>query len=89
MAKQFFTSLKRDIQFKLEILNYCQKSQIRQVISNFRENDILNGGQGAPLAPIYHQLILSRIKSKPPSAFINIGGISNITYMVNLGSIIK
>ena len=51
------------------------------VVSNFRENDILNGGQGAPLAPIYHQLILTRIKSKLPSVVINIGGISNITYM--------
>ena len=30
------------------------------VISNFRENDILNGGQGAPLAPIYHQVILKK-----------------------------
>ena len=51
------------------------------IISNFRENDILNGGQGAPLAPIYHQLILTKIKSKTPSAVINIGGISNITYI--------
>ena len=51
------------------------------VVSNFRENDLLNGGQGAPLTPIYHQLILTRIKSKLPSAVINIGGISNITYM--------
>ena len=51
------------------------------VISNFRENDILNGGQGAPLTPIYHQLVLTKIKSKPPSAMINIGGISNITYI--------
>ena len=52
-----------------------------KIISNFRENDILNGGEGAPLAPIYHQLILTKIKSEPPSAVINIGGISNITYM--------
>ena len=51
------------------------------VVSNFRENDILNGGQGAPLTPIYHQLILTRIKSKLPSVVVNIGGISNITYM--------
>ena len=36
----------------------------KTVVSNFRENDILNGGQGAPLAPLYHQLILSKIKIK-------------------------
>ena len=59
------------------------------IISNFRENDILNGGQGAPLAPIYHQLILSRIKSKPPSAFINIGGISNITYIDKYNKVVS
>jgi len=53
------------------------------VISNFRENDISNGGQGAPLAPIYHKLILNKIKATLPSAIINIGGISNITYFEN------
>ena len=51
------------------------------VVSNFRKNDILNGGQGAPLAPLYHQLILSKIKSDFPLVVINIGGISNITYV--------
>ena len=50
------------------------------VVANFRENDILNGGQGAPLASLYHYLILNKIRSKFPSAVINIGGISNITY---------
>ena len=59
------------------------------IISNFRENDILNGGEGAPLAPIYHQLILTRIKSKPPSAVINIGGISNITYLEESNKIVS
>jgi len=51
------------------------------VVSNFRQNDILNGGQGAPLASLYHQLILSKLKFNLPSAIINIGGISNITYV--------
>jgi len=59
------------------------------VVSNFRENDILNGGQGAPLTPIYHQLILSKIKTKLPSAVVNIGGISNITYLENKNEIIS
>ena len=53
------------------------------VVSNFRENDILNGGQGAPLSSLYHHLILSKIKSNLPSAVVNIGGISNITYVEN------
>ena len=51
-----------------------------KVISNFRENDIINGGQGAPLTPLYHKLILSKKKLSFPVAIINIGGISNITY---------
>ena len=59
------------------------------VVSNFRDNDILNGGQGAPLSPLYHQLIMTRIKSKLPSAIINIGGISNITYMESQNKIIS
>ena len=58
------------------------------VVSNFRENDILNGGQGAPLAPLYHYLILSKIKSNLPSALVNIGGIANITYVENQNKII-
>ena len=52
-----------------------------KVVYNFRENDILNGGQGAPLTPLYHKLILDKIKSALPLALINIGGISNITYL--------
>jgi len=59
----------------------------KTVVSNFREKDILNGGQGAPLAPLYHKLILSKIKSDLPSAVINIGGISNITYVGYAGKI--
>ena len=58
------------------------------VVSNFRENDILNGGQGAPLAPLYHYLILSKIKSNLPTALVNIGGIANITYVENQNKII-
>ena len=59
------------------------------VVSNFRENDILNGGQGAPLAPLYHQLILTKIKLDLPSVLINIGGIANITYIESQKKIIS
>ena len=48
------------------------------VISNFREKDLLNGGEGAPIGSFYHKSILKKIKEK--ACIINIGGISNITY---------
>jgi len=51
----------------------------KKVIYNFRENDIINGGQGAPLAPIFHQLIINQNHIKLPACIINIGGIANIT----------
>ena len=51
------------------------------VVYNFRENDIKNGGQGAPLTPIYHELIQRKLKTNLPVVFLNIGGIANITYI--------
>jgi len=48
-------------------------------VFDFRLNDIVNGGQGAPIAPIYHQYLLSEHAIDAPAAFLNIGGISNIT----------
>jgi len=51
----------------------------KTVVYNFRKNDLDNGGQGAPLAPIFHELIVKQKKLKLPSTILNIGGISNIT----------
>ena len=50
------------------------------IIHDFRSNDIKNGGQGAPLAPIYHKFIIQELKLKLPSVILNIGGISNLTW---------
>lgn len=50
------------------------------VISDFRENDIYNGGEGAPLAPIYHKYLIKKHNFSLPTCFLNIGGISNISY---------
>lgn len=51
-----------------------------KVISDFRKKDIKLGGQGAPLAPIYHQNIIDTLDLPKPTCFVNIGGVSNITY---------
>ena len=49
------------------------------VINNFRQNDIKNGGEGAPLAPIFHRLIVKQKKLDLPVCILNIGGIANVT----------
>ncbi|MDB9983339.1 anhydro-N-acetylmuramic acid kinase [Candidatus Pelagibacter sp.] len=51
----------------------------KKVICNYRENDINNGGQGAPLVPIFHHLLISQNQIKLPTCILNIGGIANIT----------
>ena len=63
------------------------------VINNFRKADLENNGQGAPLAPIFHNLISNIISKKKkisfPISIINIGGITNITNIVNNDSIFE
>ena len=51
----------------------------KKVVYDFRQNDLKNGGQGAPLAPIFHKIISKEIKIDPPLCILNLGGIANIT----------
>ena len=51
----------------------------KNIVFNFRENDLINGGQGAPLAPIFHQLLINQNQMSLPACILNIGGIANIT----------
>lgn len=60
-----------------------------RVVYDMRANDMRFGGQGAPLVPAYHAA-LSRMLPEPyarkfPVVFVNIGGISNITYVPEEG----
>ena len=51
----------------------------KKVVYNFRKNDIQNGGEGAPLAPVFHKLIIKQNKIDLPVCILNIGGITNVT----------
>lgn len=60
------------------------------VVYDMRANDMTHGGQGAPLVPAYHAA-LARSLSEPygamkPAVFVNVGGISNITYVPDAGA---
>lgn len=51
-----------------------------ETVANFRENDVSHGGQGAPLLPLYHAAI-AKNKNMRNVLFLNIGGVSNITFI--------
>tara|TARA_A100001035_G_scaffold181236_1_gene144146 strand:+ start:79 stop:1224 length:1146 start_codon:yes stop_codon:yes gene_type:complete len=61
----------------------------KPVIYDFRQADIDNNGQGAPLTPIYHRLLVNNFLNKErnnsanPICIVNIGGISNATIIKN------
>ena len=59
------------------------------IISDFRLNDLNNGGEGAPLVPIFHAVITKKlIKTKSSIAVLNIGGVCNVTIVRHDGSFI-
>lgn len=51
------------------------------VIADLRQADMAAGGQGAPLAPLYHDALATRSELKRPLAVVNIGGVSNISWL--------
>jgi len=60
----------------------------KKVIYDFRQADIQNNGNGAPLTPIFHHILSKKIDKsfniKFPIAFLNIGGIANVTKVINI-----
>ena len=48
------------------------------VVGQFRLADVAAGGQGAPLAPLYHAALAGPAR---PQAVLNLGGIANLTWL--------
>lgn len=51
------------------------------VVWDFRSADVQLGGQGAPLAPFFHFACGRFIGASEPIAFLNLGGVGNVTYV--------
>jgi len=52
------------------------------VAFDFRSEDVAQGGQGAPLVPVYHQALVLSAGLDLPVAVVNIGGVANITLVM-------
>ncbi|QDB99027.1 anhydro-N-acetylmuramic acid kinase [Mesorhizobium sp. 8] len=64
----------------------AEKTDLR-VVYDMRANDMVHGGQGAPLVPAYHAALARALPAVAsfPVVFVNIGGISNITFVPEKG----
>lgn len=51
------------------------------VVWDFRSADVQLGGQGAPLAPFFHFACARWIGAEAPVAFLNLGGVGNLTWL--------
>lgn len=51
------------------------------VIYDFRRADMESGGEGAPFLPLYHRARISSCAVEKPCLILNIGGVSNITWI--------
>ena len=49
------------------------------VVADFRSADVAAGGEGAPLAPLYHAALASPLEK--PLAVLNLGGVGNVTWI--------
>jgi anhydro-N-acetylmuramic acid kinase len=51
------------------------------VAYDFRAADVAQGGQGAPLVPVFHQALARTLDRPHPVALLNVGGVANITWV--------
>jgi len=49
------------------------------VVADFRSADVAAGGEGAPLAPLFHTALAAALPK--PLAILNIGGVANVTWI--------
>lgn len=57
------------------------------VVYDMRAADVAAGGQGAPFVPVYHRALAASLPERP-IAFVNIGGVANLTWIGAQGEMI-
>jgi anhydro-N-acetylmuramic acid kinase len=56
------------------------------VVADFRSADVAAGGEGAPLAPLFHAALAAALPK--PLAVLNLGGVGNVTWIGESGGIL-
>ena len=82
-GQTIFHNAKEKITRQLGDGKLLSKLTKKTVVYDFRQKDLINGGEGAPLTPLFHQLIAKKKRINLPVNFLNLGGIANVTYIKN------
>jgi anhydro-N-acetylmuramic acid kinase len=56
-------------------------------VYDLRSDDVAAGGQGAPLAPVYHAALVRYSALHTPTAVLNLGGVGNLTLVCSDGTL--
>ena len=80
-GQTIFHNSKEKISRQLGDGKLLSKLSKKIVVYNFRQNDLENGGEGAPLTPIFHKLLVNQYKIDLPVTILNLGGIANVTHI--------
>jgi anhydro-N-acetylmuramic acid kinase len=51
------------------------------VAYDFRAEDVAQGGEGAPLVPVFHRALVRALDRAHPVVVLNVGGVANITFI--------
>jgi anhydro-N-acetylmuramic acid kinase len=82
-GQTIFHNVEEKITRQLGDGNLLSQLTKKKVVYDFRQNDLKNDGEGAPLTPVYHKLLVKELEKekriKTPVTILNIGGIANIT----------
>ncbi len=58
------------------------------VVADLRAEDVAQGGQGAPLVPVFHRALAEAAGYAGPLAILNIGGVANVTLIDSGGGLL-
>ncbi len=56
------------------------------VVADFRSADVAAGGEGAPLAPLFHAALAAALPK--PVAVLNVGGVANVSWIGEASSVL-
>lgn len=58
------------------------------VVNDFRTDDVVAGGQGAPLVPVFHAALVQDAELAGPLVVLNLGGVGNVTWIGGDGDLL-